>query len=78
MKTKSKKLKNPKADIQRSLLLEKMADKYEAYNSAEDELNKLVRLFSKNGRKLILSKSGDDIYYLIQNLQGACEILEKA
>jgi hypothetical protein len=78
MKTKSKKLKNPKAQIQGSLLMEKMVDKYEAYNTAEDELNKLVRLFSKNGRKLILSKSGDDIYYLVQNIRGACEILEKA
>ena len=46
MKTKSKKLKNPKAQIQGSLLMEKMVDKYEAYNTAEDELNKLVSLFS--------------------------------
>lgn len=78
MKVKSKKLKNPKAQIQGSLLMTKMADKYEEYTTAEDELNKLVKLFSKNGRKLILSKSGNDIYYLVQNIRGACEILEKA
>lgn len=78
MKTKSKKLKNPKVQIQGALLMGQMADKYEEYTTAEDELNKLVKLFSKNGRKLILSKSGDDIYYLVQNIRGACEILEKA
>jgi hypothetical protein len=77
MKTKPKKQKNPKPQVQGVLLMEEMTGKYEEYGFAVTELDKLSKLFSKNGLKLINSKSGDDIYYLVQHLKTARQILEK-
>ncbi len=77
MKTKNKKAKNPKHQVQGALLMEKMADKYEEYSFASTELEKINKLFSKNGLKLINSKTGDEIYYLVQHLKEARKILEK-
>ena len=54
-----------------------MTGKYEEYGFAVVELEKLNRLFSKNGLKLIQSKTGDDVYYLVQHLKAARQILEK-
>ena len=77
MKIKTKKTINPKALLQGALLMEEMTGKYEEYGFAVVELEKLNRLFSKNGLKLIQSKTGDDVYYLVQHLKAARQILEK-
>jgi ABC-type proline/glycine betaine transport system substrate-binding protein len=77
MKTKIKKAKNPKHQVQGLLLIDEMIGKYEEREIAERELKKLNSLFDKNGGKLILSKSGNEIYYLTQHLKAAREILEK-
>jgi hypothetical protein len=77
MKIKTKKTRNPKPPIQGALLMELMTNKYDEHEKASEELNKVSRLFDKNGRKLILSKTGDDIYYLTQHLREARKILEK-
>lgn len=77
MKTKIKKAKNPKHQIQGLLLMDEMIGKYGELENAEKELKRLNSLFNKNGRKLIASKSGDEVYYLTQHLKAAREILEK-
>lgn len=77
MKIKPKKTRNPKVAVQGALLMETMIDKYDEYEKAGNELNNVSKLFDKNGRKLILSKTGNDIYYLTQHLREARKILEK-
>ena len=57
--------------------MDEMIGKYGELENAEKELKRLNSLFDKNGRKLIASKSGDEVYYLTQHLKAAREILEK-
>ena len=77
MKIKTKKTRNPKLPLQGALLMESLTSKYEEYGFAVIELEKLNNLFSRNGLKLINSRTGDEIYYLAQHLKAARQILEK-
>lgn len=67
---------SPKKESQGVLLLERAVNKYQAYEDAEELLDKIKREFNKKGNKLILSKSGDEIHYFNDYLKAALKILE--
>ena len=70
--------KNPSKPIQGLLLLAEMGNKYDEQDKANKILKEINSLFASRGSRLILSNSGDEIYYLTDHLKAVLKILKNA
>ena len=70
--------KNPSKPVQGLLLLAEMGNKYDEQDKANKILKEINSLFASRGSRLILSNSGDEIYYLTDHLKAVLKILKNA
>lgn len=63
-------------ETQGILLFERAANKYKALDDSERLLSDIKKQFDRKKHKLILSTSGDEIYYFNDYIREALDILE--